>query len=185
MGRTPRILVDRQRIAIVAPERTDATRWKVSFLVGDALFHAMREGDALHLARSWEGGIGISLIRTDRLVLALGAVTVTPLGDGITVERGSASPAKRPWEPVSDTWLEVTIGTDRKTLRHRQSATVGGYDVYVEHGWIRSLDGRDECVAIASRDYSGFRDVAMRSAILLAAGSLRMTGWEFFGTPTD
>jgi hypothetical protein len=157
----------------------------MSFPAGDALLQALQGGDSLHLARTSAGGVGVSLLRANRLILALGAATAVPLGQGITVGRGT----KRVWEPEEmlagslpgDTWLDFTIESDTQRLQARQAATISSYDIYVERDWAVGVPGVDECVSIAAQETVGFRDAAMRSAILLAAGCQKIRGWEFFG----
>lgn len=52
----------------------------LSLQVGDAMGLALQDEDVLHLARSGTGDLGVSLLRDEKLVLALGAVFLVPLG---------------------------------------------------------------------------------------------------------
>ena len=56
---------------------------RVSFQVGDAVSLALTDGDLLWLRRSSTGDLGISILRDEKLVLAVGAVFDLPMGDEV------------------------------------------------------------------------------------------------------
>ena len=180
VGPGPRIVIGADRIVIAANGQDHANVWQAVFPTGDALLSCLRTDDILYLARTHCGGIGISLLRADALVLAVGAVTSLPLGRDVRVTRGplpeSESLSAR--TPPGEVWLEFSITGEMQTLRDRQAAQVASYDVYVERCWAVGMPGEDECVAISIRDDPGLRDRATRSAILLGNGELRLRGWE-------
>ena len=177
LGPKPRILIGADRIAVVAADRNNATIREASFAAGDAVMTCIRAGDVAHISRSSAGGVGISIIRDNQLILALGAASEVPLGD-LSIRKGPEST----WTPQGpndeDTWLEFTVGSESRTLRARESARLGSYDLYVERCWVPGIPGTDECVGISRDQIPAQRDIAMRSAVLLGNADLKLTGWD-------
>jgi len=176
-GHKPMIRFWRDRVVLVASDKPNSTVRNVSFAIGDAVPLSARPGDRLYLVRTGAGGIGLSLLRQERLVLATGAVTAVPLGrDFHTIRRPGN---KDSWKsPLLDTWLEFRIGKEQVILRERETTEIGGYNIYVEHGWKDGVPGTDECVSVSALDGPSMMIAAMRSAILVANGVLKMTGWD-------
>jgi hypothetical protein len=56
-----------------------------SFCRDSNLVNGFRPGDTLHVARTRCGGLGLSLIRDGRLVVAIGAVDAVPTGSTVSV----------------------------------------------------------------------------------------------------
>ena len=73
VGLRPRIRFWGEKIVLIAESQDDAPIRRFSFPVGEAVFLVARAGDALHVVRTATGDVGLSLLRDDRLVLALGA----------------------------------------------------------------------------------------------------------------
>jgi hypothetical protein len=70
------------------------------------------------------------------------------------------------------------LQNEQLTLKERGLSQVAGYDVYVERCWARGLPGTDECVSLSLADNSAIRTAAMRSAILLGNGHMKMVSWD-------
>jgi hypothetical protein len=174
VGLRPDIRLGDDLLVIFTSERRSAGVRHASFPVGDAVSLAARPGDRLHVARAGTGDIGLSLLRGGRLVVAVGAVTEVPLGDVRAAHGTDGS-----WErPSADRWLEFTAGGERLTLRGREFAEVGGYHVYVERCWAFGIPGERECVSVCGSDDAAMRVAAIRSAVLLGHGALKLVEWD-------
>lgn len=175
VGPSPKLRLWEDRLAIFTPEKRRASMRDASFPVGDAVGLAARPGDRLYVSRDGTGGIGLSLLRARELVLAVGAVADLPLGAGVSVSRGSDGS----WEkPSRNTWLEFEVGSERVALRGREFARAGDYHLYVERCWAFGIPGTSECAAVWAGDDPAMRIAAIRSAVLLGHGELKVVGWD-------
>ena len=94
-GREPTLVISDQAPPTNAgPERPWVLRsrftlsgsdWTAYFHVDRSLTSELCAGDVIHVARSERGGLGLSVLRNDRLVVAVGAVTAVPLGEDVSV----------------------------------------------------------------------------------------------------
>lgn len=163
-GRAPRICIDRRRLAMTAKSPKDALYRQVRFLVGDAVFRQARPGDRLFVTHTGNSGLGVSLLRAGRLVLAFGAVGGLPLGDTVRLIVGSTHGASE----EDSSFLQVSAEGRQARIRTRELRKVGPYMVYMERG--PDFDrGFDEQAAIAVEDEEGMELGAARAAILSAA----------------
>ena len=177
VGHKPMIRFWHDRIVLVASEKSNSSVRNVSCAIGDSVPLSARPGDRLYLVRTGSGGIGLSLLRQDRLILATGAVTEVPLGTNIQARGDSVD--KDLWEtPNAETWLEFRVGSEQSILREREMSTIGDYHIYIERCWRWGMPGTDECVSMSLADDSAMKLAAMRSAILLGNGLLKMTSWD-------
>ena len=168
VGPSPRIILRRNEIVIVADTRDDATAWKFTCWPGDAVFIAVRAGDRIHFGRGGTTDLGVSVMRGEELVVAFGCAHLVPIGDmSVQVDPGHAVIGFR-----SD-GNEVKLG-------ERERGQVADFDLYVERLPEGGFPGKTECVAI-SRRALGLDVAAMRSAILLASSGQKIIGWDFFG----
>ena len=78
--------VMRSCFTLTASSRKNATVAAASFHVDAALTSRLLEGDVIYLARSSCGGLGLSAVRQDTLIFAVGAVTAVPLGRSVTAQ---------------------------------------------------------------------------------------------------
>jgi hypothetical protein len=78
VGLNPKIRFCYERLVLIAAGRDQAKVQDFSFPVGDAVNLSARAGDRLHLVRTSSGGIGLSLLRQQRLILALGTLRAVP-----------------------------------------------------------------------------------------------------------
>ena len=177
LGHNPKIRFWRGRVVLIAQQEDNSEVRNASFTIGDAVPLAARPGDRLYLVRDYSGGIGLSLLRQGRLVLALGVVTEVPLGKDIQIIRCASK--TEPWEDLEpDTWLDLRVGSDQLILREREAKELGGYHIYMEHGWSDGVPVMGECLSLSVLDSPSLMIAAMRSAILIANGSLKITRWD-------
>ena len=180
VGHDPRIRLWNERLVLVAATEHNASARNMTAPIGDAVNLAAQPGDRLYVIRTGAGAIGLSLLRGESLVLAIGSVTAVPLGKDMKIIRRQSGPRQpADFRGVScDTWLEFTVGREHLKLGDRDEIEVGGYHIYLEHRWFTGIPGVDECVSICIADKSPLRIAAMRSAILLGNGYLKITRWD-------
>src|SRR5262245_54427792 len=156
VGHKPMIRFWNGRLILAAPDsdRHNSGVRMISFPIGNAVCLAARTGDKLYVVRTVSAGIGLSLLREEKLILAIGAINRVPLGNsGVTT-------ATYDWFHEGD------------------AAEVGNYYIYVERVWKSGIPGTDECVSVCFADDSRMRIATMRSAILLANGEQRIVSWD-------
>jgi hypothetical protein len=175
VGPRPDIRLGDDLLIVFTSEPSLAAVGHASFPVGDAVGLAARPGDRLHVCRAGTGDIGLSLLRGRKLVLAVGAITAVPLGESV---RAANSPECDWRKPPADTWLEFSAGAVRVALRGREFSQAGDYHVYVERSWSCGIPGKRECAAAWAGDDPAMRVAALRSAVLLGHGALKLVGWE-------
>jgi hypothetical protein len=167
--------VMRSRITIRATSQRQATVAEASFHVDRALTSRLRAGDVMHVARTYRAGLGLSVIRDDELVVAVGAVSSVPLGRGVVASYpgGLIRAAedifrvRAPDFEFHERPVEFTIGAEIAIL-YRGRREMSDYEVIARHGWFSHASGgdRDECVAIYRREACG-EVAAQASAMLL------------------
>jgi hypothetical protein len=175
-----RPFVMRTRVTLRARllERTHVPSF--SFHVDQSLIDRLDAGDLLHLARTGTGGLGMSAIRGNELVYAVGAVTSVPLGDVIRIGTPHEIIAqaealfKRRDADFYFRELPVEVRAGGTTLilftGRRQ---VGDYKVFVSHGHLVGIPpGVDACVAVTRTGWCP-EEAAIASAMLLAGGRTR------------
>ena len=177
VGHNPMIRFWNDRLVLVASEKSHSRLRNTSFAIGNAVPLTAHPGDRLHLVRTGSGGIGLSLLREGRLVLAIGAVTAVPLGANINVTIGP-----RRQNPVaysrSESWLEFKIKSETLVLKDRGLTSIGDYQIYIERCWEDGIPGTDECVSICAANGPAVNVESIRSAVLLSNGDLKMTHWD-------
>ncbi|HEX5883123.1 MAG TPA: hypothetical protein VFY67_01125 [Pyrinomonadaceae bacterium] len=119
----------------------------------------------------------MSLLREDRLVLAIGCVTAVPLGLNINVIKGPRSHKPFP-DPLCDTRLAFQVESESLILKNRVLTQLGDCEIYVERSWQDGIPGVDECVSICRGDDPAVKIASVRSAILLGNSPLKMTRWD-------
>ena len=150
----PRVLLS--RLTLRASSNEHASRRAFSFCIDRSLLNAFCPGDTFHLVRTVCGGIGLSLVRHDQLVFAVGAVTQVPHGVNASIRFpgqaiGQAEHAFRQIDPsfsFRELPLELRIGSERRIL-YCGRPCIGEYNVFVEHGYYPGYPGIDECAAIS------------------------------------
>jgi hypothetical protein len=176
VGHQPMIRFWHDRLVLVASEQANSKLRNASFPIGDVVMLAARAGDRLYVVRTGRGGIGLSLLREQRLVLAIGAVTAVPLGMNIKVIQMPKD--HHGWGARGDEWLDFEIESKQLTLRMRGVSRAADYEIYVEHCWEVGIPGVEECVSICSGANSAINIASLRSAVLLGHSPLKLTRWD-------
>ncbi len=148
----PKVLLSRLTLRAATKER--ATLAAFSFCVDQALTRSWRVGDVLNVVRDACGGLGLSVVRSNRLITAIGAVTAVP-HNGLTIRIPSDAirEAEGVFSRLDPTFrfpelpIEVAIGSERRVL-YRGRPRIGDYEVFVEHGFYPGLPGTSECAAL-------------------------------------
>lgn len=148
--------VHRTEIQLVATDKKHASLDTVSYFLDTALVRVLKPEDIFHIARTACGGVGVSVLRSGKLVFAVGAVAAVPLGNGVSVKTpfdlvGEAERIFHRQDPeFKFTYLpiEVHIGGNSRIL-FRGLAQMGGYHVWVSHGFLLGVPGVEECVSIS------------------------------------
>ena len=139
-------------------------------------------GDSLSVCRTRSGGIGLSVVRDNELVMAAGAVTDVPLGRDVSVSipNGVVDAAEtlfRQRDPEfrwHELPVEITV-RGRTRLLFRGYPTIEGHAVFMVHGAIQGLPGIDECLSIARLEVC--QPVAASATALLFAEHLKKRTW--------
>jgi hypothetical protein len=180
VGHHPKLRFWNDRLVLVASGKSGSSLRNASFWIGDVVPVAARPGDWLYVVRTGSGGIGLSLLRDERLVLAIGAVAVVPLGTDVGAVRRSDNDGFD--LRVRDCWLEFQVGSEHVEVRNRGLTELGGYQIYLEHCWDASIGGSDECVAMSAANNPAINLACLRSAVLLGNSQIKLTRWD--GTET-
>ena len=178
----PKVL--RSRITMTAATRSHARVRSATFHVDSALSTLLQPRDRVFFGRTDCGGVGMSVVRDGRLVVAVGAVSSVPLGDHVRVHTPHqlVVEGERPFKGIDPDFhfpeLPVQVDVDGTTrIFFRARTDIGDYFLWVEHGFFLGLPGTEMCVAIALK--RACPDVAaIASAQLLDDPSaLLMTPW--------
>lgn len=177
VGHHPTIRFWRDRLVLIASEKARSSTRNSSFVIGDAVPLSARPYDRLHVVRTGSGGIGLSLLRENKLVLAIGAVTAVPLGMNINVfERPERKGLMSAY--TAETSLEFQVESEQLHLKDRGVTTIGPYEVYIEHCWQDGIPGVDECVSLCGANDPAINIASIRSAVLLGHSDLKITRWD-------
>jgi hypothetical protein len=171
------------RITLNASDRRNATVRSATFSVDRGLVRVLRPGDRLHISRTSCAGIGLSIIRDGYLVAAAGAITDVPLGADVSahhpgdlIARAEMIFRARDAEyEMREYPIELTIGGVTRIL-HGGRPTMGPYEVFMRHGFLRGIPGTDESVSIERRRVCP-DTAAHTSAQLLEDVRLQMEQW--------
>lgn len=147
--------VVRSEIQLVATDKKYASRETASYFLDRALVRVLRPGDVFNITRTNCGGVGVSAIRQGKLVFAVGAVASVPLGTDIAVrtpydllqEAKAVLRSRDPEFEFAQHPVEVCVGNSLK-IWYRGLAKMGGYHVWVEHGFIPGEPGTEESISI-------------------------------------
>lgn len=154
-GHRPQIRFWQGRLGIISADsdRSNASVRMISFPFGDAVDLAAIAGDVLHVVRTPSCGIGLSLLRDQKLILAIGAINSVPLANA------------------------ASAAAVHRDLQARETAETEGYYIYLERAWKDDTEGCDECVSVCLADDPKMKISSMRSAILLAHGRQDSMDW--------
>ena len=173
----------RSRVTLTARTRRQAQVAAASFYVSKRLTLRLEAGDVIHLARTHCAGLGLSVVRSGRLVAAAGAVTAVPLGDGVTAGRASdlmkgAIEVFRTRDPdfsFEEIAIEITVD-GRSAVLFRGRRELGPFDTEVMNGFIQDTPGTDECAAIARRDACSLHAAVISATWLNDRSLVAMSG---------
>ena len=149
--------------------------WRLHFHVDRRMTTKLCAGDLVHIRTTYCGGLAISILRNGDLLAAAGAVCKTPLGPHVIarypkelIDEAMAVIRRRhpnfSWHEMP---VEVSAG-DKGRLLLSGRTRIGHYDVFMVHGQLPGMPGRDECLAI-SRAGSGLEVAANTTALLFDA----------------
>jgi hypothetical protein len=147
----------RSRITLIATDKNSSLVERISFFLDSGLITALRAGDTLQIARSFHGRIGVSAIRGDELIFAVGAVCAVSLGKGLQIhtpldlvnEAESVFRKRYPEFRLSEHPIEIIVGNER-WIGYRCNRRFGLLQIFSLHGYRTALlTGTDECVSIA------------------------------------
>lgn len=173
----------RSRLRLIAADRRNASVAEASFVLDDGVISALRPGDLLHLVRTGCGNIGVSAIRCDQLIFAVGAITAVPLGCDVT--------ARIPYDLVSQTeaifkardggfeFAEYPVeihASDEVRIMYKGRIELDSIDVWVLHGHYSCTPGVNACGSVVRKGACPAVD-ANSSALFLDSGALEMVHW--------
>jgi hypothetical protein len=147
----------RSRITLYATDEKNSLVKKASFFLDAGVIAVLRAGDTLQIARSFQGRIGVSAIRSDQLIFAVGAVSAVSLGKELQIHTpfdlvNEAEAVFRKREPkfrLREHPLEIIAGNER-WIGYRCNRRFGPFQIFSHHGYFSDLfTGTDECVSIA------------------------------------
>jgi len=141
------------RVTLTCTDRKGKAK-SLSFALDRELVATWRPGDELHVVRTLDLGLAVSVLRNQRLVAAVGAVTGVPLGRGVSARNAMDIAAEM--EAVAHRYnaafefpmtpLLVEVDQHRGLITY--SGRVGVYDVTVVRPYVAGKPSRAECVAI-------------------------------------
>jgi hypothetical protein len=180
----------RARFSLTTDPSNPLTGTVGAFHLDLALTRAFKPGDTIHLSRTAAGGIGMSGLRSGRLVVALGAITSVPLGEGVAVriprdliaEAEAVFKRRDPSFDFPESPLEITVDSDTRWILasfvghgfSSEPESPSAYEIVVSHGRIFGIPGTDESALIFHRGLCSATG-AHASAQLLAADGLELT----------
>lgn len=149
----PRVM--RSKITLTATEKKFATVNSAYFYIDKDLTSALRAGDVMSMTRTMSAGLGISVIRDNQLIVALGAATSVPLGTNVLAqvprdlidEAEALFKQRDPEFNFRELPIEICIG-GQSYISYGGSTEIDGYEVRVEHGPDWGISGEDECISI-------------------------------------
>jgi len=182
--------VQRGRITLSAADRDRATVASASFHVDIGLINALQPADSLHLVRTGKGGLGISVIRGETLLVAAGAVTEVPLGNDLAARypgefmqgvealfREIDPVTASDWfAPLPEVPIEIKYGSQRRLLC-RANIKLGPYRLFMDHGFYPGMPGVDVSVAISREGGVCSETAVISCAQLLDGGEIEIVEW--------
>ena len=179
VGLAPTLRISGSRLILTAAHRHRAQIRSATLRLDQSVIDSMQPGDVLTLVRTQTAGIGLSLLRAGHLVVAAGAVSSTPLGNGVDVRTGGTDfmEAFKSDGPV-DAWTDVTVSGETVRLRDRESAVRGDYTVTVVRSFRVGFPGTAESIAISREGLSPHAAVVLSAERLAGPNAgLAMEDW--------
>ena len=150
----PKVLLS--RMILRADAKDGASVAAFSFCMDQALVRTFRPGDVSYITRTACAGLGLSVIRAGQLVAAVGAITAVPLGAFVKVRIPGdvIREAELVFSKLDSAFefpqlpIEVAVGSERRVL-YGGRPRIGGYAVFVEHGFYPGIPGTHECAGLS------------------------------------
>ncbi len=205
VGHSPAVDIWGDRITLIAGRRELAVAAAAFITIDPDITRNFQGGDVLRLVRTGSAGLGASVVRDERLVLAVGAVAALPLGDNVQIvsvgdEADSTSAsftseltidelfdreATEKRNAAMSVFLErelrirLTLSGEDYLLGSGDRLKIGAYDVLVDRGFTTGVPGTDECLAVSMEEEFPM-EAAIRWARLLDDRhvSIAMVGWS-------
>jgi hypothetical protein len=178
IGLQPTLRISGGQLILEAGSRHRASIRSATLEFDRSLIDSIQGGDVLTLVRTQSTHTGVSLLRSGRLILAVGAVTAVPLGDDVVVRNGHHSATGlNGWRYV-DPWVDISVMAETRRLREGEDAIIGNYRCTVIRCFLDGIPWTYECLAI-SLEGACPHDAIIRSAERFAKedAGLFMTGW--------
>lgn len=177
VGLQPTLRVRGGEFVLTANRNDRAQVESATLSLSSTLADTFQGGDVLTLVRSNNASIGLSLLRSDVLVWAVGAVTIVPIGRVLRISGGPKSSPSSAW-PSKDTWLDVNGHGLQTRLRDGDRVSAGDFVVSVVHACRDGIPGKYEIAAVSNTRVCT-HGPAEHSARLLAGPypPLKFTNW--------
>jgi hypothetical protein len=175
VGGAPTLEIGKARLVLKAAGRRRATVSSASFSIDPGVPQILEADDVVHLVRTDTGDLALSVLRRDELVVAIGAVTVVPLGLAVKAEGTPFGPSIE-W-PRHGTYVDVTFGQSTVRVHPGDTATLGPYGIHA----VRCFeDGEPGCYESLAISKQGAMSAAIESAKLFARphAGLHLTRWS-------
>jgi hypothetical protein len=153
-GSTPFLRFYEDLCTVVATPGDGADIKWFSYHCGDVVRRGARPGDQIEVARDFNASLAVVLRREGAVVVAVGALANALLEPQMSVCCDALG-------------ATVRVGGERRAVRVREPAIIGGYDVCVERGDHHGIDTPSGCVSIATASDAVLVNAARRSAVLL------------------
>ena len=181
VGLEPTLRISKGQLVLETASRHRAQVRSAALEIDRSLIKGLRSGDVLTLIRTGTADIGISVLRNAQLMVAVGAVTVAPLGDAVRVRGGPVvehGTGLERW-PRTDTWIEVSVSDETRRLRGGEATAIANYRFSVIRCFKDGVPGKYESLAISLDGFCG-HEAAVVSAELLArpGAGLTMRKWS-------
>ncbi len=167
IGLRPLLAITDDEIVLKSLTRERSQATTAALRLDSELIDSLRAGDTLNLVRTATADIGVSLLRGQQLVFAVGAASAVPTGEDVIVRSVGSGEF-----PGGDYWLELSVFGQESQLRGGQSADLGPYEISVLRCFTEGIPGTYACLAVSHRGGCS-HDSAKRSAQLLSKQGLR------------
>jgi hypothetical protein len=173
----------RSLLRLVASEGQKATMAEASVILDRGVIAALRSGDRLHIVRTGCGRIGISAVRDDQLIFAVGAITSVPLGRDFRAcvpyqlmrEAEAVFRKHDPEFEFREYPVEFQVGSEQRIF-HRARIRLGDFEIYMLHGHYNDIPGTDPYISAVRVGACSVVD-ANTSALFLDTNHFSMVRW--------
>ena len=149
-----------------------------SFQVGDSLALALRDQDTLLFSRYGTGDLAIGLVRDEKLVLGLGAVTQLHLGPAIHLEDDPRL-KKFLGEYPKDLYVTVARQGTRIRLHEGEEGLIDGLYARLQRSYRREIPGQLSIMAVADLKGGITKETVVSSlSPFLLGGNFRMSRYD-------